>query len=299
MGLLQILLGMLVGLRMSRDELRSGAHALVPAFLLTAILIPIAIASALVAASLTSVDVVTALFAAAPGGLTEMSAVGVSFGADGAAVATVQLVRVLLILAVVNVLLGRLGSKGEESDPASREEEQEEAPAGESGYVEDLRRLGAAAPWGILGGLLGIGSSAPAGGIIGALVGSAAFRLLTEKPVPVEKFQLAVQALAGGVIGLGVSGEFFGELARLAGAGALIISVQMLLWLATGWLLVRFFGYEVSTAALASSPGGMSGIIATAGGAGADAVVVTFIHLMRLSAIVVVVPIFVALVFGH
>src|SRR5919202_2234561 len=65
MGLLQILLGMLVGLRMSRDELRSGAHVSVAASLLTAVLVPAAIASALVAASLTSVDVVTALFAAA------------------------------------------------------------------------------------------------------------------------------------------------------------------------------------------------------------------------------------------
>lgn len=114
--LLQISLGMLVGLRMSRDGLRSGAHALLPAALVTTIIISTGIATALIAASLTSVDAVTAIFAAAPGGLTEMSAVSLSFGADGVAVTSVQLVRVLLALAAVDVLLWWLGPKGEDED---------------------------------------------------------------------------------------------------------------------------------------------------------------------------------------
>ncbi len=229
-----------------------------------------------------------------------MSAVSLSFGADGAAVATVQLVRVLLALAVVNILLRRFESKAEPESTSDRQEQEEQdgASAEKTGYVEDLKRLAVAVPWGVLGGLAGIVSQAPAGGIIGALIGSAAFELLTERPVPVRKFQVGVQVLAGGVIGLQVSGEFFGQLTRLAGAGTLIVSIQMLLWFATGWMLVRLFRYDVPTSALASTPGGMSGIIATASSSGADEVVVTFIHLVRLSTIIVVVPILVALVFG-
>ncbi len=150
---------------------------------------------------------------------------------------------------------------------------------------------------GDFGGLAGILSQAPAGGIIGALVGSAAFGLLTGRPVPVRAFQLAVQVLAGAVIGLQVSGEFFGQLARLAGAGTLIVSVQMLLWPLMSWMLVRLFGYDLATATLASTPGGLSGVVATASEAEADEVVVTFVHLVRLSTIVVVVPVLVALFF--
>lgn len=153
-------------------------------------------------------------------------------------------------------------------------------------------------PWGVAGGLVGIVSGVPAGGIVGALVCSAGFRLLTGRPVPVKGFQLGVQVLAGGVIGLGVSGEFLGQLVRLAGAGALILFIQMLLWLVTGWLLVKLFDYDLPTAALASSPGGMSEVVSTAGQAGADEMVVTFVHLVRLSTVVVVVPVLVALFFG-
>jgi membrane AbrB-like protein len=225
-------------------------------------------------------------------------------GTDGAAVATVQLVRVLLAVAILDVLLARLESKGkpeqddeEQDDEEQADKEQADAPAEKTGYAEDLKHLAVAAPWGVLGGLAGIASQAPAGGIIGALVGSAAFRLLSDRPVPIRGFQVGVQILSGVVIGLGVSGEFFSKLPWLAGAGALIISTQMLLWLATGWLLAKLFRYDISTSALASSPGGISGVIA-ASEAGADEVVVTFIHLLRLSLVIVVVPVFVALVFG-
>ena len=303
-SLLQILLGMLVGFRMTREELREGAYALLPASLLAAIIISASVGAALVAVPLTSLDPVTALFAAAPGGLTEMTAVGASFGADGAAVATVQLVRVLLAVAVVDIVLQRLGHKGDEAGSGDEPEsdkgdrEQEDAPGRRAEYKGDLKNLAIAAPWGIMGGLAGIATSIPAGGIIGALVCSAAFRLLTERPVPVGKFQLGVQTISGVVIGLGISGDFLGHILRLAGAGALIISTQMVLWFAMSWLLVRFFRYDLPTATLAPSPGAISAVVSTADEARADTVIVTFIHLVRLNAVIVVVPLLVTLFFS-
>jgi uncharacterized protein len=299
-SLLQILLGMLVGFRMTREELREGAHALLPASLLAAFIISVSVGAALVAVPLTSLDPVTALFAAAPGGLTEMTAVGASFGADGAAVASVQLVRVLLAVAVVDVILQRLGHKDDEPDSGGESEseggdrEQDDSPDWWAEYKKDLKNLAVAAPWGIVGGLIGIATSLPAGGIIGALVCSAAFRLLVDRPVPVEKFQLGVQAISGVVIGLGVSGNFLGQILQVAGAGALIISTQMVLWFVMSWLLVKFFKYDLPTATLAPSPGAISAVISTADEAGADPVVVTFIHLVRLNAVIIVVPLLVA-----
>jgi len=303
--LLQIALGVMVGLRIDRDSLRAGAHALIPASLLAAVLILTTVVAALATAPLTSADLVTVLFAAAPGGLTEMSLVSINFSADAAGVATVQLVRVLLTLAVIDVLLKKFVSQGEESEsesedaPGNQEEDQDEASAAKEESKENLKNFGMAVPLGTLGGAIGIISQLPAGGIIGALVGSAAFRLLTGRFVPIEKFRQGVQVLAGVVIGLEVSSSFFGELVKLAGAGALIILAQMLLWLAMSWLLVKVFRYDVLTSALASSPGGISGVVPAADEAGTDAVVVTFIHLVRLSAIVVVVPLIVAFFFGR
>ncbi len=139
----------------------------------------------------------------------------------------------------------------------------------------------------------------PAGGIVGALIGSATFELITGRSVPLARFRVGVQVLGGVVIGLDVSSSLLGELGRLTLAGAVIIPVQMLFWLAASWLLVRLSGYGLSTAALASTPGGISGVIPVAEEADADAVVVTFMHLVRLSTVVVVVPILVTVFFGR
>jgi membrane AbrB-like protein len=303
-SLLQILLGMLVGFRMTREGLREGARALLPASLLAVVMISASIGAALVAVPLTSLDPVTALFAAGPGGLTEMTALGASFGADGAAVASVQLVRVLLAVAVVDLVLQRIGHKGEELDSGEESESkggdggQDNAPDRWAEHKGDLKNLAVAAPWGIVGGLFGIATSLPAGGIIGALVCSAAFRLLAKRPVPVGTFQVGVQAISGVVIGLGISGDFLAQIPRLAGAGALIISTQMVLWFAMSWLVVRFFRYDLPTATLAPSPGAMSAVISTAVESGADTVVVTFIHLVRLNAVIIVVPVLVSLFFS-
>lgn len=293
--LLQVLLGTMVGLRMDRDALRSGLHALVPASLLAVSITAMAVASALLATALTSVDVVTAMFATAPGGLTEMTTTSMAFGADAVGVAALQLARVLLAIAIVDVLLKSRESK----DEGEQQDEEEQDDAGEGGYKEELKDLGVAAPWAVLGGVVGIVSGVPAGGIVGALVGSAAFELVTGRSVPLARFRIGVQVLGGVVIGLGVSSSLLGELGRLALAGAVIIPVQMLFWLVASWLLVRLSGYGLSTAALASTPGGISGVIPAAEETDADAVIVTFMHLVRLSTVVVVVPIIVTVFFGR
>jgi len=302
-GVLQVMLGMMVGLRMSRESIREGVHALAPASLLAAVMISTAFVCALVAAPLTSVDLITALFAAAPGGLIEMSLMSMSFGADGAGVATVQFIRVVVALAAIDILLYWFRSKTKsEADPEGQEaeeEEQDDTPAKKTKYKEDLTNFAVAAPWGVIGGAIGLTSPVPAGGIIGALIGSVVFRLSTGREVPIEKFRILVQVLGGTVIGLEISSSFVSEVAKLAVAAALIIAIQMLIWLATSWLLVKLFRYGLSTSALASSPGGLSGVVPAADEAGADAVVVTFMHLVRLGAIVVTVPLLIALVFGY
>lgn len=187
--------------------------------------------------------------------------------------------------------------KGKQEDEEQEEEGQESA--GKARCLEELQDLGVAAPWAVLGGVIGLVSGVPAGGIVGALIGSAAFELVTGRSVPLARFRIGVQVLGGVVIGLGVSSSLLGELGRLALAGAVIIPVQMLFWLVASWLLVRLSGYGLSTFALVSTPGGISGVIPAAEETDADAVIVTFMHLVRLSTVVVVVPILVTVCFGR
>ena len=77
-----------------------------------------------------------------------------------------------------------------------------------------------------------------------------------------------------------------------------MISTQMVLWLVTSWMLVRFFRYDLPTATLPLPRGHKRGCLHRRRDKGRDTVVVTFIHLVRLNAVIIVVPVLVTLFFS-
>jgi hypothetical protein len=293
---LQVMVGVIVGLRVTRDAMRSGARTLLPATVLAGVFLASGFAAAVAAVSFTGMTPVTALFAAAPGGLTEMAAVGASVGADGPAVAAVHLVRLLLVILVATLLLARAPRA---LPPIARENDVEgEAPDGPP-RPSGLARLSAIAAAGLAGGVIGLAATPlPAAGVIGALIGAGVLRVSVPGPVPERGFSLLVQVLSGGIIGLGLSARFLETLAQLAGATAVVNTVQMLVWLVAGYLLVRVFGFDPRTASFAAAPGGMATLISITGETDADLVKVAFIHLLRLSATILVVPLLVAAFFA-
>jgi len=293
---LQVMVGVIVGLRITRDAIRSEARTLLPATILAGVFLASGLAAAVAAVSLTGMTPVTALFAAAPGGLTEMASVGASLGADGPAVAAVHLVRLLLVILVANLILSRVQDEhlqgSSENDAGGGEPD---GPSRSGG----LAKLGAIAAAGLVGGVIGLAATPlPAAGVIGALIGSGAARLSMTGPVPERGFFLLVQVLSGGIIGLGFSARFFETLVQLAGATAVINTVQMLVWLVAGYLLVRVFDFDPRTSSFASAPGGMGTLLSITGETDADLVKVAFIHLLRLSATILIVPLLVTAFFA-
>ncbi len=289
---LQVMVGVIVGLRITRDSVLSGARTLLPATVLAAVFLTSGVAAAGAAVSLTGMAPATALFAAAPGGLTEMASVGASLGADGPSVAAVHLVRLLLVILVANLLLTR--ARRSPDDAAQRHEASARSPS-----HGGLPRLGAVAAAGLIGGTAGlVATPLPAAGVIGALIGAGVLRLSLQGPVPERGFSLLVQVLSGGIIGLGFSARFFETLVQLAGATIVVNLVQMLVWAVAGYLLVRVFGFDPRTASFASAPGAMGTLLSITGETDADLVKVAFIHLLRLSATILVVPLLVAASFS-
>jgi uncharacterized protein len=282
---LQVMVGVIVGLRITGESLRSGARSLLPAVVVAAVFLASGFAAATAAVSLTGLSPTTALFAAAPGGITEMASVGTSLGADGPAVAAIHLSRLLLVLLAANLVLARIqrtAAPGQDDAPASPN----------SRSREGFLKLGAIAAAGLAGGIVGLTlTPLPAGGVVGALVGAGVIRAVTSGPVPEEWFSSVVQALSGVIIGLGLSAEFFETLAQLAGAAVLINLTQMVVWVLAWYMLVWLFGFDPSTATFASAPGGMGILLSIIGETDADLVTVAFTHLLRLSTTIVVVPI--------
>jgi membrane AbrB-like protein len=290
---LQVLVGILVGLRISRDSLAAGARTLLPATVLAALFLLSGVAAAAVAVGLTGMSPVTALFAAAPGGLTEMATIGVGLGADGPAVAAVHLSRLLIVIFAANLLLARVRSNHSSPDETEKGEE----PALEPRSYGALVRLGLISGAGFAGGILGLTlTPLPAGGVLGSLLGAGFARVSVRGSVPERGYNLLVQVSGGGIIGLGLSAEFFRTLVQLAGAALIVNATQMLVWVLAAYLLVRAFHFDTETATFAAAPGGMGTLLSITGETEADLVRVAFTHLFRLSATIVVVPLLVSTV---
>jgi membrane AbrB-like protein len=287
---LQVMVGVLVGFRISRDSLRSGARTLLPAAILAALFLASAVAVAAAAVGLTGVSPTTALFAAAPGGLTEMATIGASVGADGPAVAAVHLSRLLLVIFVANFFLARSRNREARRRNVNRGADEPETPD----HTPDRggpTRLALIVGAGVAGGVLGLAlTPLPAGGVIGSLLGAGLARLCLTGAVPEGGFNLLVQAAGGGIIGLGLSAEFFATLLQLAGVALIVNATQMLAWAAAAFLLVRAFRFDPDTATFAAAPGGMGTLLSVTGETDADLVAVAFTHLFRVTATIVVVP---------
>lgn len=223
-----------------------------------------------------------------------MAAVSAGLGADGAAVTAVHLVRVLAVIAVANVLIVHHKRREESSD---RSREDDDLPEPESADIP--RWFWVATFAGIAGGLVGLAAPVPAGGVVGTVAGCSAIRLWKAGPIPSGRLSLGVQAISGWVIGLGISDEFLDILIQTGIAVLIIVPVQIALWLVMSRLLSEFFLHDRMSSVLAAAPGGMSEVIATAGAARANTTTVAFTHLVRLSAIILLVPNLILLVLPH
>lgn len=288
--LLQVLVGILVGLRLDRRSAALLPRHLLPATLLAVSFVAAGVLSSLYLTATTTLDGRTALFAALPGGMTEIVAIGITVGADGPTIVAIQLVRLLSVMLVLNLLLAffrrrRYGPR--QWRVRQVENISSECPGGENG---GRLRLCLAVCSGAAIGAAGLLTGFPAGGVIGAMVGSAAFRVYAAGYVPMGRYQTMVQAAAGLVIGFQVNEEFFRSLAEVGGAAAIITGIHLLVWIAGFYLLWKLTTHDIVTSVLAAAPGGLSGLSAAADPVGADTVTVAITHLTRVTSIVILAP---------
>lgn len=290
-GMIQIFVGLLVGLRVSSGVFRRGGRVLGTVILLASLTLVFGFAAALFATTLSSMGAVTAFFAVLPGGMAELSAMAYAVGANGASVAAVHLLRVIVVLAIANIVLtksvpARSFSRSNDVDRLG-----EVHPHACKSGGRELRALLVAVAMGGSCGLVGLAVSLPAGGVVGAAAGAALVRLLGRCPGPPVLFVRATQVLCAAAIGSNLSPDFLGGLRELALIAVFVVLAQLVLWYLFALLLKCLARIDWATAAVAAAPGGMSEIVAASSLGRVDTTVVALAHLMRLATITVFAPV--------
>jgi hypothetical protein len=290
---LQVLVGLSIGARFGRDSLQALRRMVWPALLVSSWWILSGLGLGWVLHHLTHLDLITALVGSTAGGLVEMSTLSVSLGADAAIVTVLQFFRVSTILVAVPLLGPKLFPAG-----AWRRDAAVTASSGPPPPPSPLSH----ADRGLIGqgGILvlaagaGLGLHAlglPAGGIMGATLGVGAARVLgfsyTE---PRDEIRLAAQLGLGSIIGLNFTADTLASLVQIALPVAILTSVVLVNGFALAAVLRRLTGWRLETCVVSTSAGGLTQMSMIAEDFGADPVVVSLLHLVRLVAILAVTP---------
>lgn len=229
----------------------------------------------------------TALFAAMPGGIAEISLMALDYHADGFAVALLQTSRLLLTMLLIPILARRAPK------PAYADAEKQAARKPQYTDWAILLALGGVAAF------LFSGLHVPAGTMVGPMLAVGLYiKVRGIGARPNKTLQSVVQMGVGGLVGLGITkesllriDEYFLPALLLC---VLVVGGSLLLSLA----LNKISGWDKRTCLLAASPAGLSPTVLLAMELEADSAKVIVFQVLRLGLVLLFAPLCAGLMLG-
>lgn len=286
----QIVTGAYIGCVMSRRDVQQLPRVIRPLIAVMIGFFTMNIAVGYVFKNTASVDLVTGLFCATPGGISDTPLLAMDMGASVSKVAAVQFVRMAYGMAVLpaivvladKVLAPKLGLP---SLPPDGPEviERKKAPFHKK-YTPIT--LAVAAVGGIFGKVTGI----PAGTLVFALVTTLIYNLKSEKgsaPVPLRR---AAQVLSGSCIGVKITWAEVYEMKSLIFPMLVMLLAYTLFCVGMGTFLAKRYRMGLREAMLATAPAGASEMTLIAADMGVFSSKLLVIQVSRLLIVLTIFP---------
>ncbi|TDR56506.1 hypothetical protein DFP85_10318 [Halomonas ventosae] len=224
----------------------------------------------------------TALYSGVPGGVSTVTVMALSSGADLRIIGITHAVRILVLLVAIPPVLQFIGHVDIGSATPTLSQWLWMPTAADTAW---LVAAGLGGMW------LGKRLSLPSPLLFGPALASAALHLtgLTHAAVPP-----VIMALAQVIIGISVGGRFAGTRLAEVGYALLMAVIQALVLLVlailAAWVGHVLTGYSAAAALLAYMPGGAPELSLVALSLGIDPAFVTTHHLLRISLLVLLLP---------
>jgi uncharacterized protein len=269
----QAVIGVSIGALVQTGTLRTIAEHWLPVLAVTVATLLVSLLAGQLMRLQRGVSPVTGAFSMIAGGASGITAMARDLGADEQVVAVLQYLRVLLIVVAMPIVATTVygASSGSGTTPA------DDGP----GWPAGLLFTGVCVAVGVL---LGRVSRVPVGALLGPLAVAAALDLTglsQDAGVPA-----VVEAAGFLAIGLQVGLGFTRDSLRLVGR-ALPLALALIVGAVAacaglGVVLSRAAGVTLLDGYLATTPGGLYAVLATATGSGADATFVLSVQVLRL-----------------
>ena len=226
-------------------------------------------------------DPVTAYFAAAPGGLNDMTMIGRDMGGDDRVIALTHASRILLVVMTIPFLFRIFG--GYEAPPGL-------LPRG-PGLALPLREWVSLAACVTIGPFIARRLRLPAAFLLGALIMSAAAHLAGWATAAPPATMVAVaQVVLGTGVGCRFAGTHYREVLRVLRVSLGSALILMTSAVGFGLVLAEITGLPWYVITLAYAPGGLAEMSLVAFGIGQDVAFVATHHLCRIGMVVLLAP---------
>jgi membrane AbrB-like protein len=303
----QIATGAFIGAGITKKDVLDLKLMIKPAVLMVSTMIILDLFLGYIMFKITDIDLVTSLFACAPGGLVDMSIISTDLGADSSKVALLQMVRLMSVLIILPPIIRIISShyssginkvkemslKGDISHDSPNTNKASNIEYTQKGKYINLAITVIIAS---IAGLIGFKLKIPAGAVTASMIAVGALNIFYSKGYLPINIRRATQIFAGALIGQRMG---YGDLIALK---SIILPVFILI---LGIIIVNFLiglfihkvaKLELITSLLASAPGGMSDMALVAKDLGGDAPKVAVLQLARYICIVALFPVIIKLV---
>ncbi|MCL1992182.1 MAG: AbrB family transcriptional regulator, partial [Spirochaetes bacterium] len=257
-AVVQAFSGVVLGLNFGRSDLALLRKMPAVAALIVGVLLVFNVGFAFIIAGVSELSPVTAIFATAPGGITDLALIAYEFGAEPQIVALLQMFRFVFVVSFFPFVIRRyiakhgLGGAGTGTAGAAGEKFKDLSLA------QRRRRMVLTFAVALAGAAVGRGLGIPAGGLLGPLVFvivlHAGFRLAY---CP-GGTRLVVQICAGAYIGSLIRPEVAASMQFLVLPALVLIAQIMVMSFATAWIVCRLTKLDYATALFSCVPGGIN-----------------------------------------
>ena len=277
----EAVVGVAIGAYVQLETLEALGADLPAVIAINVVTLVLSVVAGLVLARTADVDEPTAAFGMVAGGASGIVAMADDLGADARLVAVMQYLRVLVIVMLTPVLAAIVFGAGGGGGGAALQVADDVTAA--QGLLFCAVCVAVGVP---------LGLKVPAGTVLGPMVVAAVLAIVD---VPFAgALPALLQDVAFAVIGLAVGLRFTPDSLKAAGRllprALAVIAALLVLCAATGVVLAAVSGVSQLTAYLATTPGGLYAVLATAVDSDADATFVLAVQVLRLLVMLLAAP---------
>lgn len=299
----QISTGTFIGARIKYNDIIELKKVFKPALIMIILMALINFIMGYFLYKSSNIDMKTALFCTAPGGIMDMTLIAYDFGADTSKVAVMQMMRLVSVMCLIPLLIKGVIKYYKSKSPINNiekpqplkkiisENKKEHLP-----FIIDLKRIGITMTIGVISGFIGYFAGIPAGAMSISMAGTAAYNIKTNKAFMPIKLRQFIQVLGGALIGAKITmGDLLG-LKTIAIPVIIVISGFCLMNLILGIMVYKISDFNIPTSMFSAAPGGISDIAIIAGELGADTPKVAVMQFIRLVCVIAFYPILIKII---